>query len=344
MKYSNRRFNNFDLLRLVLSIVVLMVHSQSISGSFVLKSLSDFLSGEFAVKCFFVISGFLIFKSFDQSSNVKTYYSKRLRRIYPAYFVIIVLVSLLGGVFTSLSSDQYFSFQWLKYVLFNLLFLNFIQPNLPGLFENNAIDAVNGALWTLKIEVLFYLVVPFIHKIMRVFGYWQIMLTIYCGSLLYRHGIEYWGLKNSFPAYKELIRQLPGQFVFFITGAALYYYYAVFNSYSHWLIIPAIVFLLAKVDIDLIEPIAIGVLVVYFCCVLKPLGNFCKYGDFSYGIYIIHFPVIQLLVQYGLYGIYPILSLFFTLIFVLFLAFVSWHVVEKPFLRHSSHYLQFSHS
>ena len=45
-----------------------------------------------------------------------------------------------------------------------------MQPSLPGLFAGNPFREVNGALWTLKIEVLFYLVLPVLAWILRAAG------------------------------------------------------------------------------------------------------------------------------------------------------------------------------
>jgi peptidoglycan/LPS O-acetylase OafA/YrhL len=72
---------------------------------------------------------------------------------------------------------------------------------------------------------------------------------------------------------------------------------------------------------------------------MRHLGNFGKYGDLSYGIYILHFPVIQWLVSVGLYRESPFGALAATIVVVLTLAFASWHWVEKPFLRKTSHYV-----
>ena len=47
-----------------------------------------------------------------------------------------------------------------RYLGWNLAFLNFMEPALPGVFEANRFTEINGALWTLKIEVMFYLVLP----------------------------------------------------------------------------------------------------------------------------------------------------------------------------------------
>ena len=63
------------------------------------------------------------------------------------------------------------------------------------------------------------------------------------------------------------------------------------------------------------------------------LNNFGKYGDFTYGIYIYHFPLIQVFVYLGLFDIYPPLLMFIiTIILVLFLAILSWNYIELPFL------------
>ncbi len=154
--------NNFDLLRAIFAIIVFIVHADVLSTNSNLHSLVSLLSSKLAVKSFFVVSGFLIFMSYQNSQNITSYFSKRIRRIYPAYLFVIIASVLLGAIFTMFSANEYWSITSLKYFLANLTFLNFLQPTLPGLFINNINPAVNGALWTLKIEVMFYIAVPLI--------------------------------------------------------------------------------------------------------------------------------------------------------------------------------------
>ena len=88
-----------------------------------------------------------------------------------------------------------------------------------------------------------------------------------------------------------------------------------------------------------VEPVALAILVVYFACIFPCLGNFGKYGDFSYGMYIVHFPILQLLISYGLFKESPWLALGVAGLLIIMVAFLLWHLIEKPFLRKSSHYL-----
>ena len=336
--------NNFDLLRVLLATTVFLVHTYVLSGSLILRSLADILSSEIAVKSFFVVSGFLIFMSFENSSNISNYFSKRLRRIYPAYFSVIVLCSLMGVFITTLPVADYFSLSWVKYLFSNLLFLNFVHPDLPGLFTKNPINAVNGALWTLKIEVMFYLFVPLIVFNMRKFGYWKILLLLYVISMLYRVVVEAWGLKSGSTIYLELTRQFPGQLVYFIAGAILYYNLEIFKQYRLLLLALAVVimFLRQLLPVYWLEPMAIAIIIVYFACVFPWLGDFSKYGDFSYGIYILHFPILQTLIQCGMFKKNPISAFLIAVLVVLITAYLFWHWIEKPFLRRASHYVEVS--
>ena len=69
------------------------------------------------------------------------------------------------------------------------------------------------------------------------------------------------------------------------------------------------------------------------------MGNFGKYGDFSYGIYILHFPIIQLLLNSGWFSESPWYFLVAVIIITTTDAIAMWHLVEKRFLFRSSHYI-----
>jgi len=82
---------------------------------------------------------------------------------------------------------------------------------------------------------------------------------------------------------------------------------------------------------------ALGARVAYSAIGMRHLVNFGNHGDLSYGIHILHFPVIQWRVSIGLDREGPFGALAATLIAVLALASASWHRVERPFLRKTSH-------
>lgn len=339
--HSKLSTNNFDLLRFVLAVVVFLVHAHSLSGSESLSVISQTLSSSIAVKAFFIVSGFLIFMSYENTHNIKGYFLKRLRRIYPAYFVVILMCILIGSVLTTFPFAEYWSFDVLKYSLSNLLFLNFLQPNLPGLFEGNKLQVINGALWTLKIEVMFYCFVPLAVIAFKKFGRIKILLIVYILSVLYSIVIFKLGQLSGNPLYNELQRQLPGQLTFFIAGAVCYYYLDTFIRHAYILFIFAIFCFLLQEYMPwlILEPFVLAVFVIFCAFVIPCFGNFAKYGDFSYGVYILHFPILQVLISYGLFTKLPWLALGVSSFLILFFAHLLWHLIEKPCLRKSSHYV-----
>lgn len=335
------RHNNFDLLRFLFAFVVFLVHAATLSGAETLSGIGKILSSEIAVQSFFVISGFLIFMSYENSRDFQSYFTKRVRRIYPAYCFVITACVVLGFFFSTATATEYLSFPTLKYWVANLLFLNFLQPNLPGLFTNNVLQAVNGALWTLKIEVMFYLSVPLVVMAFRKFGRLPVMVLLYANSLSYSLIMAAMAGKTGSGVYLELQRQLPGQFTFFIAGAAAFYYFQYLARYAKWLVAIALAAFIMQAWLPwaAIQALALGILVIYFACVIPSAGHFGKYGDFSYGIYIVHFPILQLLISYNLFESSPWMMLLVSATLVIFTAYLLWHFVEKPFLRKSSHYV-----
>ncbi|MGL5074468.1 MAG: acyltransferase family protein, partial [Waterburya sp.] len=167
------------------------------------------------------------------------------------------------------------------------------------------------------------------------------IITIYFSSILYSTAIMQFSDRLQPDLLLQLEQQLPGQMAFFISGALLYYYYEKFSN-NILFILPIAVFILIihnqALEIYFLYPLALAVVVIYFSLIFKYLGNFGKYGDFSYGIYIWHFPIIQVFVHYKMFET-PWLGIPLSFMCILLVSFLSWHWIEKPFLSRRSHYV-----
>jgi peptidoglycan/LPS O-acetylase OafA/YrhL len=332
--------NNFDLLRLLFAAVVCLVHSYELSGYSQLAWVGNVLSSDVAVKAFFVVSGFLIFMSYERSSSIRSYAEKRIRRIYPAYFVVVMLCAIgLVGISTKTPAD-YFSSAWVKYVLANLSFLNFLHPELPGVFDGNRLQAVNGALWTLKIEVMFYLSAPLFVWLFRRVGNLRIIVIAYVVSVAYAMFFSRLAERTGSGALLELGRQLPGQLSYFMAGAFFYYHLPFFERNVRYFVVAAALILAANTQwsMPVLAPFALAAVVVFFALFLY-VGNFGKFGDFSYGMYILHFPVLQCLIHFGWFSQQPWLFLMVGVVASMVASIAMWHWVEKRFLLRGNHYV-----
>jgi len=206
--------NCFHFLRFSFAILIFLDHLQG------LTSVEAFNKFEFvgqlpAVNAFFIMSGFLVAKSYINSTSLKNYILKRIKRIVPAYLVIILLAAFLLFFMSSLSFSEYFTHPaFYKYIAWNSIFLNFKAPFLPEVFNN---EAVNGALWTIKIEECFYLLVPIIFLIMRKFDSKKlyIFIIIYILSLIYRNYFFSIGQLN-------IAKQIPGAMTYFVVGIVMF--------------------------------------------------------------------------------------------------------------------------
>lgn len=336
------RKNNFDLIRLLAAIVVVIAHTASNSQYESFLTLETIFNPKTAVDAFFIISGFLIFRSFDNSSSLSSYIKKRAKRILPAYAAVIIVCACALFFVSSVSFSEYFNLEFFQYIFYNLLTLNFLQSTLPGVFvDNPQTAAVNTSLWTIKIEVMFYIVVPFIAyflgKINKALG----IGIIYFLSILYSNVVMQFSDRLSPELVIQLEQQLPGQMAFFISGALLYYFYDKFSD-NVMLLLPIAAFIIAihnyALEIYLFYPFALAVIVIYFCLKFKYLGNFSKYGDFSYGMYIWHFPILQVFVHYNLFR-NPWIGTPLVFACVFLASYLSWNFIEKPFLRRKSNHV-----
>lgn len=342
MQDTNSRLmsNNFDLLRLLFAGIVCLVHAHQLSKHEELEVIGVFLSSEIAIEAFFIVSGFLIFMSYERSSSLSSYFEKRARRILPSYIVVVILCAFGFVLISTLSYGEYFSSNWIRYIVANLSFLNFIQHSLPGVFEGNKFNAVNGALWTLKIEVMFYLSVPFFVCLFRRFSCLPVIAFFYISSLVYVYTLSSLEEHSGNGLYTILSRQLPGQLSYFMAGAYFYYFLHIFEANAKYFVSFSTLVLAINTVFPLtfIEPFAIATLVIFFGLFLY-MGNFGKFGDISYGVYILHFPIIQTFIDVGWFAEKPWLFLISVIAVTTVGAMIMWSFVEKRFLHRGGRYV-----
>ncbi|WP_185248993.1 acyltransferase [Chryseobacterium bernardetii] len=153
--------NNFNWLRLLFSTLVIFSHSFDLTGgSDILFAQTNSTSfGAIAVAFFFVLSGYLIFQSVENSKSLFDYFWKRALRLFPGLFVMLCF-SMVIMIFLNYKVIFHKDF-WLY--LPNNLSLYRVQYNVSGIFANNPYpNATNGSLWSLAYEFSMYIVISFL--------------------------------------------------------------------------------------------------------------------------------------------------------------------------------------
>ena len=162
------------------------------------------------MKGFFIISGFLVMFSFLRTPNTRIFFRKRIQRIMPAYSLTILLCALIGLFLTSLSCREYLTSSSLyTYLICNLLTFNFLSPDLPGVFDTNPLQAMNGSLWTIKVEFMLYITIPIIYWLLKRYNKLVCLLLIYILSFIYSTTCNYLDDMTHNPIYEFMKRQFP---------------------------------------------------------------------------------------------------------------------------------------
>lgn len=344
-KLQVQTHNNFNLLRLSFALMVVVYHIialANVAGWQQAEQATSILA-ELGVQGFFVLSGYLVFASLERSNSIALYAEKRARRLLPAYITVVVACVLGAVIFSPAARDDLGGVA--RYLGWNLVFLNFMEPNLPGVFEANRFSEVNGALWTLKIEVMFYLILPVLALLLKLAGHlrWVLFALMYVGAEIWRASFLHLGQTGS-GMMAELGRQLPGQMSFFIVGIAL----AAWRDEINWrsLLAPVAILLLAlSIAFPAAVPVravGLGVTSVWLATVIPRLFDPARFGDLSYGVYIVHFPIIQVAIVMGLFATSPLMGVGVSIGVALVAAILLWWLVERPALRRDSAYRRHS--
>lgn len=316
-KSENFKANNFNLIRYILALLVIYSHSY---GLLLINEPSIFYSsyGNFAVKCFFALSGYFIALSCLRTNHIGHYFWNRALRIMPALIIALILSHYIG---------KYFN--------------NFIQNPVPYI--------LNGPVWTLSWEIFCYVLLGF-------FMWYHILNDKALGAILASSWmlLIVFPLSNDFiivvaplillffsGAYIALNRE---KFNLRIIGIiSLIILIAIKFDPSAQLVkwfFNHVVFLYGpNLDIEKYRQL------VYFFSLpfaLLWLGNNIKIklfhlkNDYSYGMYIYAWPIQQVIINISIiktYKLSPLVLFFISWALTHVIAMISWHVVEKNVLR-----------
>jgi peptidoglycan/LPS O-acetylase OafA/YrhL len=140
---TNRHLLALDIIRALAIILVILFHTQT------------FLFGWTGVQAFFVLSGYLITGILVQKKNssfktyVRNFYLSRSLRIFPIYYLYLILVSV---VFLSTDNQNSFLKHWPYFYFYLADFLGFVASYEPA--------PAHSHLWSLAVEEQFYLIYP----------------------------------------------------------------------------------------------------------------------------------------------------------------------------------------
>lgn len=295
--------NNMGMVRYILALAVVIAHFNLLVGGDIYFPFSSYV----AVGGFFSLSGFLIYGSYLKRMDLRSYIVSRMVRLLPAYFFIVLACAIGLASVSSLPPREYFlNPDFWKYLGANLTFMNFLQPELPGVFSGLELPAVNGSMWTLKIEWMLYLSVPVtVWLVGKLRNHATLtFVMIYFISVGYRILFRICYDATGQEIYNILGRQMFGQLTFFYCGVMIYYWFDVFRRYRWYLMAAALILMVLStpryhLDI-LIDPIAFSILVIG----LSMTGNWGtwegRHDNVSYNMYLVHFPICQLAAFYGL--------------------------------------------
>ncbi|MHA6792000.1 acyltransferase family protein [Pseudonocardia bannensis] len=345
------RSNSFGILRWTLATLVIVGHAYPLGGfSGGTDPLFDWSGGQescggLAVAGFFIISGFLITRSWASSGSVMRFMWHRFLRIFPAFWVCLVLTAFafaplawwrergtLAGFLTEPARNavgyitQNFWLSINQYEIGDLLSSTPYGSGRPG--------AWNGSLWTLSYEFGCYLVIALLGAVGLLNGHRAIVTAL--ASLMYlvtlSAQIDPGLAARLVPLFSDTWF---GRFLFLFLLGSMFALYADRIQVDDRL--GALALVATAVSLHGGGWIAVGypalAYMLIWLAVRLPFSAFDRPGDFSYGTYIYAFPIQMLLAEFGVQRLglaaYMLLGIAITAAF----AVLSWHVVEKRALR-----------
>ena len=353
------RHNNFDLLRLFAASQVAFIHigdELHIPFSGWLLSFRQFLDYFPGVPIFFVISGFLISASLDRNPNLKNYAINRCLRIFPALWISTLLTLLLLVIFGNRiwaaihATGQNSIIVVAKWLMAQFSIAQFYTP---AIFRNNfGVGQLNGSLWTIPVELQFYLVLPILASLL-----WRGMSSLQQNIRLLAMTLLLFSFSWAYVHYNEVLSQFSMKLAILIRLSLLPYLYIfmlgiiiqrnqiflfrLLNGKGfYWLMLYLVIaYIVSLYDqkpqniytSNLLLMTLLSFTVISLAFTVRNLAETLLRGnDISYGTYIYHGIVLNLAFEMGYSK--SLIAFGVVLLVSYLLAFLSWLVIEQPAL------------
>ncbi len=322
-----------------LAIILVILHNQS--GIYPSTGLDRvFANGWMGVDLFFVLSGFLITGILLDTRNspgyFKNFYSRRCLRIWPLYYALLVFMFVIVPYVHPSEAAAIFerSSPWWAYVLF---LQNFLVP------EAATAAGPLGVTWSLAVEEQFYLIWPLVIRFCTTSQVRRLAIVAIAVSPVLRLILEPFGVDlytNLFTRLDGLMAGallailvrspdfVPSKYVgraWAVLGITIPLSFLLETANARWIVYSfvaaaaaALVYLALYSSRKWLNTALTHPFIVYT-------------GTISYGLYLLHkIPFdVALAYQFGLtLWAAPLL-----LVACYGMAFLSWNVLEQPFLK-----------
>lgn len=308
--------NNFDGLRLIGALMVLVSHQFALSGREEPHVVGQVSWGALGVLIFFSISGYLVGLSWHGDPDVRRFAQRRLLRVWPGLAAVVLITAAAALVATG--------------HLARVAYLNLLLVYVDGtFFPTNRYVGMDGSLWTVQLEVLCYVALAGL-GVLAGERLPRLLSALACLAapaylLLMGPALDSGAVHPTFPL-------LPYFSTFFLVGAAQAR--ARLNGWTVLALCAAGLIAIATGRNSLGLLLLVPAITIYIGRQSWPLLNAGgRFGDLSYGIYLWAWPVQQLGVVWLTNDAPYLLLLAVSLAGVVPLAWLSWHFVESRALR-----------
>lgn len=330
------RPNNFDLIRIFAALQVVITHLSTHLHTPASLYFLDLFPG---VPIFFVTSGYLVSASFERSRGSRVYFRNRFLRIFPGLWGC-VLITFLVVLALGYRPLRFADYAWMPLQLLGVIYT-------PGFLRSFGFGSYNGSLWTIPVELQFYVILPLVYLAVRKLRLgnvgFLVLFAVATGFSLLQSALFPFAniVSHQFePIGAKFLRICFAPHIYlFLLGAVFQRFHCFKFGWIRgkgllWL--PCYIAVASLVPstpfINVFRAIALGFVTLSMAYTTPRLGDLIlRHQDISYGVYIYHGLIINLVIASGMrVGLAAVTTVGASAVMV---GLFSWRLIERPCLE-----------